>query len=132
MTGLFWKGVALALVGSVLCRGLQTAQKEIGTLLAMGICLAIAGIAAAFLEPIVALLGDLEQLGGLDGDIPKLLLKALGLSLVSELAATVCADSGNGALGKLLTFLGTAAVLYISLPLITSLTDFLREILGEL
>lgn len=61
-----------------------------------------------------------------------LLLKAVGIGLVSQIAGAVCTDAGNGALARQLQLLGNAAILYLSLPLFSGLLELLQEILGEL
>ena len=60
----------------------------------------------------------------------KILLKAVGEGLVSEVGALLCTDSGNGSLGKLLQLLGSAVVLWLSLPLFTMLLELIQELLG--
>ena len=61
-----------------------------------------------------------------------ILLKAVGIGLVSEIAGLVCNDAGNGSLGKTLQMLGSAVILYLSLPIFTAMLELIREILREL
>ena len=61
-----------------------------------------------------------------------ILLKAVGIGLVSEIAGLVCTDAGNGSLGKTLQLLGSAVILYLSLPIFTAMLELIREILREL
>lgn len=61
-----------------------------------------------------------------------ILLKAVGIGLVSEIAGLVCTDAGNGSLGKALQMLGSAVILYLSLPIFTAILELIREILREL
>lgn len=61
-----------------------------------------------------------------------ILLKAVGIGLVSEIAGLVCTDAGNGSLGKTLQMLGSAVILYLSLPIFTAMLELIREILREL
>ena len=75
-------------------------------------------------------LRELEGLGDLQGDILRILLKAAGIGLVTEIAAMVCSDAGNGSLGKSLQTMGGCVILYLSLPVFRSFLDLIREILG--
>ena len=77
-------------------------------------------------------LRELEALGDLQGDVLGILLKAVGIGLVSEIAGMVCSDAGNGSLGKTLQMLGSAAILYLSLPVFSALLELVREILREI
>ena len=50
----------------------------------------------------------------------------------TEIANLVCKDAGNESMGKSVQLLGTAVILYLSMPLFTALIDLLQKILGEL
>ena len=128
---LFWKAAAAVLLAVVLGLSLGK-QKDIGVLLTMAECCMVAMIAISYLEPVLDFLRELETLGDLQGDMLGILLKAVGIGLVSEIAGLVCADAGNGSLGKMLQMLGSAVILYLSLPIFTAMLELIREILREL
>ena len=107
-------------------------RREIGALLSITVCCMAAAAAMSYLSPVLDFLGTLETLGSLDSDMVEILLKAAGIGILSELAAMVCGDAGNNALGKTVQLLGTAVILWLSLPLFTALTELLQSILGEL
>lgn len=111
---------------------LMLGRQEMGTLLRIAVCTMAACAAIGYLEPVMELLASLEALGELDGEMLTILLKAVGIGLVTEIACMVCADSGNSALGKALQLLGTAVILWLSLPLFTALLDLIREMLEKL
>ena len=125
---LFWKAAAAVLLAVVLGLSLGK-QKDIGVLLTMAVCCMVA---ISYLEPVLDFLRELETLGDLQGDMLGILLKAVGIGLVSEIAGLVCTDAGNGSLGKTLQMLGSAVILYLSLPIFTAMLELIREILREL
>ena len=124
---LFWKAAAAVLLAVVLGLSLGK-QKDIGVLLTMAVCCMVAMIAISYLEPVLDFLRELEM----QGDMLGILLKAVGIGLVSEIAGLVCTDAGNGSLGKTLQMLGSAVILYLSLPIFTAMLELIREILREL
>jgi len=91
-----------------------------------------AATAMEYLRPVIEFINQLEQNGGLDHSMVRILLKVTGIGLIAEIAALVCSDSGNGSLGKAVKLLGSAAILWLSLPLYTMLMELLQRILGEL
>ena len=93
---------------------------------------AIGKRAAELLEPVTALVETLEGLGGLDGGSVAILFKAVGVGLITDIAAMVCTDSGNASMAKAVGLLGTAAVLWLSLPLFEALLSLIQEILEGL
>lgn len=128
--GLYWKAAATALLAVVMI--LMLRRHEIGVMLSIAACAMICGAALEYLRPVRELLSSLQTMGQLDGNLITALLKAVGISLVTEIAAMGCADSGNASLGKALHFLGTTAVLWISMPLFTTLMDLIQHILEGL
>lgn len=129
---LFLQACGAALTGVLLILTLGSRGKETGALLALTVC-CMAGVAAmSYLRPVLDFLSSLENLGGLDGDLVALLLKAVGIGMISEIASLICTDSGNASLGKAVQLLGSAAILWLSLPLFSALMELLQAILGEL
>ena len=89
-------------------------------------------VGASYIRPILEFLGELEEIGGLDREMVRILLKIVGIGMITEIAAPVCADAGNASVGKSLQFLGAMVMLSLSVPLFRSLVQILQEILGQL
>lgn len=128
--GLYWKAAAAVLLAVVMI--LALGRKDLGLLLGLAVCVMVCLAALEYLEPVTEFLQTLEDLGGLDGNMIRILLKAVGIGLLTEIAGLVCTDSGNGSLAKALQLLGTAVILWMALPLFTSLLELIQEILGNL
>ena len=56
-------------------------------------------------------------------------LKIVGVGYLTEFASSSCADAGNSALADRVTFAGKIFILFLSLPIVTSLLDIILEIL---
>ena len=65
----------------------------------------------------------------MDGELLGSLLKIVGICFTAEVTGHICDDSGNSALGKVLQFLASAAILYLSLPMLTMLLELVEGIL---
>lgn len=128
----FLQASGAVLLAVVLILTLGSHGKEMGALLGLGVCCMVALIALNYLQPVVDFLGTLETLGGLNHDLVEILLKAVGIGMISEIACLVCTDAGNASLGKAVQLLGMAVILWLSLPLFTALIELLQDILGEL
>ena len=59
-----------------------------------------------------------------------IMMKALGLCLISKLCADVCRDMGENALGGVIELGGRLAILSLCLPLIGELMGYARELMG--
>ena len=91
----------------------------------------VAAAAGQFIQPVIEFLNTLQQVGNLDSAYLGILLKVVGIGLLSEVAALVCADAGNATLGKTLQMLAACVILWLSIPLLGSLLDLIQDILGE-
>ena len=120
------------LVAVVLILSLGGKGKDMAAVLALFVCCLTLLAAVRYLEPVVEFLNILVQTGNLDKSLVSVLLKAVGIGIVSEIAALICADSGNGSLGKALQILGTAVILWLSIPLFTMVLELIQTLLGEL
>lgn len=128
--GLYWKAAAAVLLAVVMI--LMLRRQELGVVLGIAVCAMVAMAAAEYLRPVWELLDSLQSMGELDGELIAVLLKAVGIGLVTEIACMVCADSGNAALGKALQLLGTTVILWMSIPLFTMLLELIQNILEGL
>lgn len=131
MMDMLSKTIAGALIAVMLGVVLSKQNKEAGILLTTLTCCLIGGVVILYLQPVMDFFTQLQTIGNLDQGILKTLLKATGIVIISEIAIQICADAGNSALSKCLQLLTTAAVLWLSLPLFTSLIELIDRILGN-
>ncbi len=118
------------LLGVVLSLALSKQSGETSLLLTVAVCCMVTAMALHYLKPMLDLIRQLETIGQLNDGMLEILLKAAGIGIVTEIAAMICSDVGKGAMGKSLQLLGTATILWLSLPLLTQLLELLQEILG--
>lgn len=126
------QAVGLSLVAVVLCLLLGQYNKNMTLLLTLAACAMVFGVGVFFLEPVVELLTSLQEFIGLDSGYMQIILKAVGVGMIGELVALLCADAGNAALGKTVELLTAAAVLWLSVPLFTELLELIQRLMGEL
>jgi len=126
----FWKAAAGILVALVFTFALGKQEGDMALLLTMAVCCMAATAALSFLKPVIAFLNRLEAMGGLQNGVLDILLKILGVGLVSELASMICRDGGNSSLGRGMQLVGSAVILQLSLPVFETLLDLVQRILG--
>lgn len=125
----FLKVIAGIFVALILCLCLSQRNKEISVLLVLLVCCAVAGASFLFLSPVLDFLSGLQRLIGIDRDYMTVLLKAVGVAILSEIASLVCADGGQAALGKAVQILGAATILWLSLPLYQQVITLIEDVL---
>ena len=128
----FWKTTALVLLTVILSLSLDKTERDISAVMGI-VALCIAACAAVtILNPVLNYLVELQRLFHLPDGLISILMKAVGIALVAELSATICADAGNASLGKMLQILGGAAVLTLSVPMFRTLMTIIKEMIGGL
>ena len=123
---------AAAAVLIVLILGQAISQKDISLVLSMLAAVMVGLLMLHYLEPVLNFLQELQQLGDFQGNMLKVLLKILGIGIISEITQMVCKDNGNSSLSQAMQLLGTAVILWLSLPIFDALLDIIRKILGEI
>ena len=126
------KAIAGVLVAVVLGISMGKQGKDITLLLTILVCCMILTVAITFLQPVIDLIDHLQSLGQLDAEMVHILLKALGIGLLSEIACLICSDAGNASLGKAIHILTACVILWISIPLLNKLLELIDAILGAI
>ena len=126
------KACGAVFLSIILVSNLSGSRKDMASLLMLAVCTMLALTAAQYIGQILDFARELEDIGGIDGEMVRVLTKIVGIGVITEITVLVCADSGNSAMGKSMQLLGTAVIFYLSLPLFTAFIDLLQKILGEL
>ena len=129
--GEYLRFAAAAIIGLILVLVVGRQSRDLGMLLSLAVCVLLALGAMEFLEPVMELLDELKRLGELDGGAVGILLRCAGIGMISELAGLLCADAGEGAMGKALQICANAAILWLSLPLLRQVLTMIGEVLAK-
>ena len=116
--------LGIALVAAVLISLLRQYKPEFA--LPVEICAAVL-IIALLLPTVTEILDSLRnmiELSGMDIRYFTLLAKAVGITVIVQLTADACRDSGESALAHKVEFAGRAAVIVLALPMLTTVADF--------
>lgn len=128
----FFRVVALVLLAVVFVLILKNSNRGIGELLSLLVCCMVLMAAVNYLSPVIQFVESIQSISGLDGELLKILLKVVGISVTAEIASLLCEDAGNSAMGKTLQIFATAVILCLSLPMLTSLLQLIEGILKRI
>ena len=120
---------ALALSAALLTLVVKKQSPELALVLTLCACALGAGLIGSYLRPILTLAQSLADRAELDGALTAPLWKCLGLGLLTEISASVCADAGQSALAKLVELGGGLLCLVVSLPLLQAVLALIEELL---
>lgn len=129
---LLLKGLACALAGTVLLRILDRQGSAVALPLAMVVCLLVLSGVIGYLKPVIELMKTLYKTIPMDDQMLSTILKAVGISLICQITSLICTDGGSAALGRTIDMVAAAALLWLSIPMITALLELVQTIMGEL
>lgn len=123
----------LALVGLVALLILRQQKPEWAPLLRVACALLFLGGILSMTATVLSYVTELaEGTGALDGETWQILLKALGVAFLTEVAASICRDSGEGGLAGWVELAGKLELLLLAFPLIRMVLDTVATLLGDL
>lgn len=128
---LYMRSAALVLLAVILTLVISRQSRDMSILLSLGVCVIVMISCVSFLSPIIEFIRELRRIGDLEQAFLGILLKCVGVGLLSELAALICADAGENAMGKSLQILSGIVIVWLSLPLMKQVIVLLEEVLGH-
>lgn len=128
---LYMRSAALVLLAVILTLVISRQSRDMSILLSLGVCVIVMISCVSFLSPIIEFIRELRRIGDLEQAFLGIMLKCVGVGLLSELAALICADAGENAMGKSLQILSGIVIVWLSLPLMKQVIVLLEEVLGH-
>lgn len=117
------KFFVLAIVIAFLCMTVKQYKPEYTLVCQLcGVIIIFIYILSSF-EDIISPLEDMISSSGIDISFFEILLKALAISVLSDISASICRDSGNNTLAKTVDLFGKTMIIVISLPILKKLAD---------
>ena len=129
---IYLKVTAGILMTAILSIVLSKQGADISLLLTICVCSMVILAASVYFKPILEFANRLIEVGQLNDALLGVLLKVVGIGLISQIAGFICADAGNQSLGKALQILTTAVILCLSVPLLEEMLSLIESVLGEI
>ena len=127
--GLFFRACSGALIAVILVLFTGKTSNGIGVMVGLAAVCGIIWITISYLSPVVDFVKRLRDYANLDDGMLSILLKAVGIGLTGEIGNLICTDAGNASLGKSLQILSTSVILWMSIPLFSTILDLIGQIM---
>ena len=122
--------IGFALIAAVLATILRQYRPEFGMVLTV---LAGAGILVMVITALMPALQMVKDLGSdakIDSKYISILLKALGICYITQLASDACKDANESALSSKIELAGKAAIVILSLPLFNQILEVVKKLIS--
>lgn len=122
---------AIALVGLVSLLVLKQFRPEWATVIRLGTTAVLVGFLLSMVTTVVDFAGEIgSESALLPAGMWQILLKSLGVTLITEVAAGICRDSGEAGVAMWVEMAGKLEIIILSLPLVTEILLTVRELLS--
>ena len=129
---IFLKVTAAILLSAILSLVLSKQGADISLLLTIAVSCMILIAALTYIKPILDFSRKLVTIGGIRTELLEILLKVVGIGMISQIAGLICADSGNQSLGKALQIMTIAVILCLSIPVLEEMLSLIETVLTDL
>lgn len=123
--------VSTALIAAVLSLVLKQYKPEYSLFISIVTGVMIFLAVVAVIQPIIDYISQLISDAGLSGVYAEVLLKALAVCYLTQLACDCCKDAGESAIAGKLQLAGRVAIIIISMPMFKSITDIVTGLIND-
>lgn len=128
----FLKVIAGVLTAVILWLFVSKDNKGISVLLSLAVCTMIFAVALSFFRPVMDFVQNLKNLGHLNEELLVIILKVVGIGLLTELSCVICKDAGNESMAKSIQIFSSIFIIRMSIPVFEVLISLLDDILGTI
>ena len=125
----FLKATGCVLASLIIYLILAKQNMDFSLLLTVAVCIILSVVSVRYLKPVFDLVDKLRAIGNLDNQMLGILLKSVGIALISEIVVHICQDAGNASMGKTVQFLASGIILWLCVPMFSSLIELIEELL---
>ena len=123
------KAAVIAVVGAVITLVIKKNSPEIALLLAAALAFLTLYFAADAITRLMGFIESLSDTAQLSPAILSIVMKTVGIAILTKISADVCRDAGQSSVASGLELTGAAAALYVALPLMETVFSMINDLL---
>ncbi len=120
----------IGLMAVIFANLLRKNSKELAIVLTVAACVLIGVLLIRIAEPVIDFMEQLRNIAGVDKALMEPLLKTIGIGLLTQLCANVCADAQESAIAKMIEICGSVLALYTAIPLLEAVLQMMEGLIG--
>ena len=123
--------IGVGILGTILSVTVKNHRPELGIGVSVVVGVVIFFGVAKGLQGVVSGMYSLCEKVGVDVAFFKVVIKVIAIAYITQFAAELCRDSGEGAIAKKLEMAGKTAVIAAMMPIIKNLLDVIVDALNS-
>ncbi len=121
--------IGFGIVAALVCVFLKEYKPEYAVLVSLACAAILLLLIITSITPIFDMFNNLSKLTGLDTQYGAIIIKSLGICVVSQIGTDICKDCGQTSIASKIELGTKVAILLISLPLFTSVLGVIEKII---
>lgn len=121
--------IGAGVTGTLLCVILRPHRQDMAVILSILCGVMLLTVCCTMAQPVVDTLQDMMQQAGMDSQYFVILMKAVGITYLTQFACDICCDAGEKAVGAKIELAGRFAVLLLAMPLYVAVFRTIEELL---
>ena len=117
----------IIVIGVVLILTVRQYKPEYTVFIVLAIGVIVFSLISTYAGDILDSLSRLFKYTNVNNDFIKILLKILGICIITQLTSDICRDAGESALATKSELIGKIIMLVSAMPIITSIADIVLE-----
>lgn len=122
--------VVIGIIGAIICVVINQYKPEYTVLVALATGLIILLFTIPHFSSILEYINEFVSMGQIDSGYGKIVVKALGVCVVTQLASDTCKDCGQGSIASKIELGGKVSILALSIPLFVSLLETIKKLMN--
>lgn len=124
------KIAAIAICGVLLAMILKNVKSELSIVISLAVSILIIFYIAAKLTGILRQFEQLQSFISVNGQYIEILIKVIGITYITELAADICRDNGYTAIAGQIEVFCKITVAALSMPIVLALFETVTKCIG--
>ena len=120
---------AVAVLGALCAVVVKGTARQLALVLSIAAAAVVLGLALGAVEDVVAMAEELRDMAGLSPAVVAPVLKAVGIAILTQIAAQICKDAAEGGIAAVTETAGSALALCAALPLLRAVLETVAQLL---
>ena len=124
-----YKIISIAIITCVACLIVRPIRADFAIFISIVGGIIVLFYSVSYLSQIFDVFNNIFNISGINTSLYSIILKVIGIGYLTEFTAGICNDTGNSSLGDKVLLGGKIVILFMAIPIVTSILQIVVELL---